>query len=206
MQQPSQYRAAKRDELIRIARALFNKEGFDAVSIDEIMAGVGLTRGGFYSYFTSKGELYSLAVAGGLANRATTTDTFKVVDPGRRVISAYLSEERSRNGEECWPLLSLPSPVTRHDDSVKRVFEKVFAGMVEMFEQTFEHPQRAHRDRAIVISSLCVGALALARALDGSRLASEVRKAALRQALELGGWTSDGRPSTRPHHRGQSTR
>jgi AcrR family transcriptional regulator len=59
MQQPSQYRAGKRDELIRIARALFNREGFDAVSIDEIMAGVGLTRGGFYSYFASKGELYS---------------------------------------------------------------------------------------------------------------------------------------------------
>jgi TetR/AcrR family transcriptional regulator, transcriptional repressor for nem operon len=180
--------------------------GVDAVSIDEIMAGVGLTRGGFYSYFASKGELYSLAVGSGLADGTTTTVTFKVVDLAQRVISAYLSEERSRTGAVCWPLLSLPSPVTRHDDPVKCVFERVFAGMVEMFEQTLEHAQRADRDRALVISSVCVGALALARALDGSRLASEVRKTALRQALELGGWTSDRRHSMRSQHRGQSTK
>jgi AcrR family transcriptional regulator len=36
--------------------------GFDTVSIDDVMADAGLTRGSFYRYFESKGDLYSEAV------------------------------------------------------------------------------------------------------------------------------------------------
>jgi len=62
MPYPREHRDAKKQQLIRTARTLFNRKGFEAVSIDEIMSNAGLTRGGFYSYFKSKGELYALAV------------------------------------------------------------------------------------------------------------------------------------------------
>ena len=44
---------------IRSARKLFNRLGFDRVSIDAIMADAGLTRGAFYSYFNTKSDLYA---------------------------------------------------------------------------------------------------------------------------------------------------
>lgn len=57
------YPAGHRDEIkgkiIHSARRLFNRSGFDNVSVDQIMAGAGLTRGGFYSYFESKSDLYA---------------------------------------------------------------------------------------------------------------------------------------------------
>src|SRR5271155_5759459 len=41
------------------ARRLFNRNGVESVSVDSIMADAGLTRGGFYSYFDSKSDLYA---------------------------------------------------------------------------------------------------------------------------------------------------
>jgi len=42
---------------------LFNRHGFNAVSIDDVMAEAGLTRGNFYCHFTSKSDLYAQSVA-----------------------------------------------------------------------------------------------------------------------------------------------
>jgi hypothetical protein len=35
----------------------FNRHEFECASVDQMMAEAGLTRGGFYSYFRSKGDL-----------------------------------------------------------------------------------------------------------------------------------------------------
>ena len=58
MPYPPQHREQVRERIIQSAGKLFNHRGFIAVSIDEVMAAAGLTRGSFYSYFQSKGELY----------------------------------------------------------------------------------------------------------------------------------------------------
>ncbi|MDE2087841.1 MAG: TetR/AcrR family transcriptional regulator, partial [Xanthomonadaceae bacterium] len=42
--------------IVECARTLFNRKGFIEVSIDEIMASAGLTRGGFYNHFKTKEE------------------------------------------------------------------------------------------------------------------------------------------------------
>ena len=43
-----------RARIVECARKLFNRRGFVEVSIDEIMAEAGLTRGGFYNHFNNK--------------------------------------------------------------------------------------------------------------------------------------------------------
>jgi TetR/AcrR family transcriptional repressor of nem operon len=56
---PAGHRSAVRKRIIDSARHLFNRNGFESVSLERIMAGVGLTHGGFYSYFKSKSDLYA---------------------------------------------------------------------------------------------------------------------------------------------------
>jgi AcrR family transcriptional regulator len=56
---PASHRPEIRARIVQSARRLFNRHGFDSVSINRIMAGAGLTHGGFYSYFKSKNELYT---------------------------------------------------------------------------------------------------------------------------------------------------
>ena len=48
-----------RKKIIGSARKLFNRFGFDRVSINAIMKDAALTRGAFYGYFDSKSDLYA---------------------------------------------------------------------------------------------------------------------------------------------------
>ena len=59
MSYPAGHRAAVKKNIIDSARRLFNRHGFESVSLNQIMAGAGLTHGGFYSYFNSKSDLYA---------------------------------------------------------------------------------------------------------------------------------------------------
>lgn len=52
-----------RELVLHSAGRLFNRHGFNAVSIDDVMAEAGLTRGSFYCYFASKSDLYAQSVA-----------------------------------------------------------------------------------------------------------------------------------------------
>lgn len=58
----SEHKTRTRTRIVECARLMFNRKGFDQVSIDEIMKGAGLTRGGFYNHFSSKEDLYAEAV------------------------------------------------------------------------------------------------------------------------------------------------
>jgi hypothetical protein len=58
----SAYLQAAENEAIRRGHRLFNRFGFEQVSIDQIMSHAGLTRGGFYNHFDSKAQLYAAAV------------------------------------------------------------------------------------------------------------------------------------------------
>jgi TetR/AcrR family transcriptional regulator, transcriptional repressor for nem operon len=62
MPYPSEHKTETRTRILDSARRLFNRNGLTEISIDDIMAGAGLTRGGFYSHFGSKEELYAEAI------------------------------------------------------------------------------------------------------------------------------------------------
>ena len=49
MPYPVEHRHLTKERILRSARRLFNRHGFDAVSIDDVMADAGLTRGSFWS-------------------------------------------------------------------------------------------------------------------------------------------------------------
>jgi AcrR family transcriptional regulator len=72
------HREQVRQRIIQSALLLFNRHGFAAASIDDIMAGAGMTRGGFYSYFRSKSELYAEAIS------CFATASWKTLRPRRR--------------------------------------------------------------------------------------------------------------------------
>ena len=59
MPYPANHRIEVREKIIQSARRLFNRYGFDNVSLQQIMSGAALTHGGFYNYFDSKSDLYA---------------------------------------------------------------------------------------------------------------------------------------------------
>src|SRR6202051_1499549 len=184
------HREQVRLKIIHSALQLFNRHGFSAASIDDIMAGAGMTRGGFYSYFQSKGVLYSEGIScfvGGKLEGIAAVD--KASDRAARILRDYLSGQHYDEVETSCPLIGLPNDISRRDQSVREAQESALRMMIETFEQGMTAAAEPARQRALALTSLCIGGMVLARAIEDRSLADELRGAAMAIALKLGHWT-----------------
>src|SRR5277367_6375451 len=156
------HRPQVRQKIVQSARRLFNRHGFDNVSITQIMAGAGLTHGGFYGYFRGKSDLYA-EVLGCFFTDPNWKNRWKGVevdlasaDVGPQVIRAYLSRQHFEDVENSCPMAALPSYVARSGKKTKRAFETVFKAMVALLERGMLNGGRARSGTAEAIAALCV--------------------------------------------------
>jgi AcrR family transcriptional regulator len=176
------------------ARKLFNRLGFDAVTIEQIMAEAGLTHGGFYRYFESKSDLYAEVLQCFFTDpnwnqgwEGVSVDR-EAADIGPQIVRAYLSSQHLEQIENACPMIALPSDVARSGPRAKRAYQAVFEAMIGMLQRGASKPQKPDRASALAIAALCVGGMVIARASEDRSLADELRSAAAAEALRLGGW------------------
>ena len=203
MPYPSGHRDETKGKIIQSARKLFNRHGFESVSLDQIMSGAGLTRGGFYNYFESKSELY-VQVLGCFFTDPEWESCWEGVevdlsskDVGPQVVRAYLSRQHFEDIENSCPMIALPTDVTRSDETAKQAFETVFSAMVSVLERSLKQGDDSRCTRAQAIAALCVGGMVVARAFENRPHADKLRDACMSVALELGGWDASAPSSTK---------
>src|SRR5882724_10335759 len=120
MPYPPQHREQVRDRIIQNARKLFTARGFAAVSIDNVMASAGLTRGSFYSYFQSKSELYSEMIDRFVSEIREDPDFARHARPhAASVLRAHLTHRDANDAEANCPLMALYSELSQADPTVK---------------------------------------------------------------------------------------
>src|SRR5262249_20668842 len=161
---PVGHRAQVRHKIVRSAQALFNRHGFDAVSIDDVMARAGLTRGGFYSYFKTKEDLYAEAVVLAVTDHplqrwGDPSVGLPAREAAQQIVKVYLSGRHFDDLEASCPMVALPSDVSRSSLKVRRAFEEVFKGMVAVIERGLDRHRRGARDRALAMAALSVGGM-----------------------------------------------
>ncbi|MGA9798037.1 MAG: TetR/AcrR family transcriptional regulator [Terriglobales bacterium] len=194
MPYPPGHRAETKKNIIDSARRLFNRYGFENVSISHIMAGAELTHGGFYTYFKSKSDLYAEVL-----NCFFTDPEWKncwegvhvdlsSTDVGAQVVAAYLSRQHFEDVENSCPMVALPTDVARSGVVARRAFETVFRAMVSVLERSLPDKKRQCRATAQVIAALSIGGMVVARTLVDRAHADELRSSCLAIALQLGGW------------------
>jgi TetR/AcrR family transcriptional regulator, transcriptional repressor for nem operon len=193
------HRTEVKVKIIQSARRLFNRHGFDNVSLTQIMAGAGLTHGGFYSYFKSKSDLYT-EVLGCFFTDPNWKSCWEGVevdlssaDVGPQVVRAYLSRQHFEDVENSCPMVALPTDVSRSSARAKRAFETVFQAMVSVLERSSIENGPSRRARAQATAALCVGGMVVARALVNRAHADELREACMSVALTLGGWQKESK-------------
>lgn len=181
-----------RARIVECARILFNRHGFEGVSIDMVMAEARLTRGGFYHHFESKDELFAAAVSSFLMGRGAKWRTAAGVDPANpapemaaQMIAGYLSPEHLGDLDGQCPMIALPSDIARGDGRVRAAYQTLLTAMVGLFQSSLEGETDDARRRALVLAALCVGGMVLARTLPESELAEEIRDAAHDEARRL---------------------
>src|SRR5215470_14841390 len=162
MPYPAGHRVAVRRRIVDSARRLFNRYGFDNVSIGQIMANANLTHGGFYSYFKSKSDLYA-EVLGCFFTDPNWKNCWEGVhvdltstDVGRQVVRAYLSRQHFENVENSCPMVALPTDVARSGAKAKQAFEQVFRAMVGVLERSLAERNGTRRKKAQAIAALCI--------------------------------------------------
>ncbi len=145
MAYPAGHRDEVKKKIVASARRLFNRHGFENVSVDLIMSGAGLTRGGFYSYFESKSELYAEVLGCFFTDpewkncwEGVEVD-LKSAEVGPQVVRAYLSRQHFEDVENSCPMVALPGDVTRSGKPAKQAFEAVFKAMVSVLERSLHH-------------------------------------------------------------------
>ena len=194
----SEHKSRTRSKIVDSARKLFNRHGFEQVSIDRIMSEAGLTRGGFYNHFGSKDELYAAAVTSftecnPFRPRASHTDSPQQL--ARMLINLYLSDEVLADVESHCPLYALPGDVARAGLSPQKAYTQLIRNLTRVYAMALS-AEPDGGERAQVIVSLCVGGMVLARTTDDAALSASLRESARRQALALLAGGADVRGQT----------
>ena len=164
--------AQNRERTVEAAAKLFRERGVDHVSVQDIMAAVGLTHGGFYRQFESKEALLPEAARfayDGMAARLTDLDTSAADHAAAQdqFIQNYLSAaHRDRPGKGC-PTAGLIQDIAHAGSADTR---DLLADGVSVLGGWLDQPGRD----GLVTACTLIGALLVSRAAKGSPLSDQV--------------------------------
>jgi TetR/AcrR family transcriptional repressor of nem operon len=187
-----EHKARTRERIVMAARQLFNRHGFQSVSIDQIMARAQLTRGGFYHHFPSKDALYaeavhSFATCSPFAIRLARSKTPRPEPKrlARLLIEMYLADEVLEDVDQQCPLYALPSDVARAGLAPQQAYTDVIRSMAAVYRNAIPAGTPDAEQRVQLIVTLCVGGMVLARTTSDPELRASFRAHARGQALAL---------------------
>jgi TetR/AcrR family transcriptional regulator, transcriptional repressor for nem operon len=182
-----EHKQATRQRIIEAAGGRLKRDGIDGSGIARLMADARLTNGAFYAHFESKEDLVATAVAEQLREQR---ESFSAQPPGRagleQIVRAYLSvEHRDNLGGGC-PSAALLDEIARSTDAIKRAYTDGQLAVIDDVAARLgsDDPNWA-RMKTLSVFGLMVGALQFSRALADRRLADDVLKHAIQDALAL---------------------
>ncbi|MGF7053252.1 TetR/AcrR family transcriptional repressor of nem operon [Bosea sp. OAE752] len=164
--------------MIETASRLFREHGFDGIGLKDLMAGAGLTQGGFYKQFASKDELTALASRRAIASSAerwSSAAASRPDDPLSAVAEFYLSPEHVAERAEGCAFVALASDAARQGPEVKAEFE---AGIRANLDMIASLSGEENSDALLAKLSMMVGAVLLSRTVNDETLARRILNAA----------------------------
>ncbi len=167
---PAEQKAETRERILATAARSFREHGSELNGIGHVMKELGLTKGGFYRHFDSKGDLFAAAVARAFEEQSNRLVAVAKTAPKgtelRTVIEQYLSAKHlSAPGAGC-PLAALGAEFARQPFKVrKRIHRSMSAYAERMLPWIPGATVEEKRGRAFILFSGMAGALVAARAI-----------------------------------------
>jgi TetR/AcrR family transcriptional regulator, transcriptional repressor for nem operon len=177
---------SNRVTITQTAARLFREQGIQGISVSDLMGAAGLTHGGFYGHFESKGALAAeacrLAFQNSIERWEKRLNECASPDAAKAALAeGYLSaKSRDNPGISC-PASSLATDIARQDlnAAVRAEFASGVEALVEILA-SLQHTGNPAGDRNEGLTDLAtmVGAQVLARATSGLKFSDEVLLAA----------------------------
>jgi TetR/AcrR family transcriptional repressor of nem operon len=182
----SREKAAEHHErIIDAAGALFRAKGFGGIGVADIMKAADLTHGGFYGHFTSKDDLIAQASRRTMARAATNWTKLVEAMPDKRyaaLLKHYLSPRHRDDPSQGCAFAALGNDAARSGKFVRKAFAEGLAPLLDILAQSIPgRSKTARRRKAVAAMATLVGALTLARAVEGTPLSDELLDAAHRE-------------------------
>ncbi len=166
------HKEQSKDRILASAAMLFTHHGFEKISIDQVMKKAELTRGAFYSHFSSKSDLYAQAIskAAKVAYKRKPVDCpINMKDFAQYYLS---SQHRDDELKQACPLAFLVSDISQQDSQVKATYTKTLQAFITQAESL-----TVDREKALQSVVLMIGGLALSRALNDKDFSDELLEA-----------------------------
>ncbi len=161
--------AENRQKILDAASRLFRAEGFDAVTVVDVMKAAGLTHGGFYGYFKSKDDLIAQTLTY-LTAQGARADTDLA-----RYAASYLSPAHRDDVAGGCPIAALGAETVRQTPEARAALAEGLRNRIEGFAASAPLTEAAIVRRAAIGSyAAMVGAVILARLAQDPTLADEV--------------------------------
>ena len=172
------------ERIVRTAAQAIRKNGYDGVSVADIMKEAGLTHGGFYAHFPSREALVVEALEHAVGETGAQLAQLMDAAPAGEAIAAlaerYLGDAHARTPETGCAIAALGSDTPRQPAEVRAVLTRHVERMIDLIQRSLPADVRG-REReaqAMAIMSALVGALLIARAVDDRALGAAFRAAA----------------------------
>ncbi len=178
---------ATHQRIVEVASREFRKGGIAASGLAGIMQEADLTIGAFYPNFASKAELVTETLAYTLDLQLIKMK--EVIEKGGGLeagIRSYLNKDHLTNPQRGCPSAALLPEIARQEKETRSAYKNGLLPFIAMLaEHLHDDDAKVSKNRALVLFSLLVGTLQIARAIPDPALAESILKNGIEAALNF---------------------
>ncbi|MBS3668619.1 MULTISPECIES: TetR/AcrR family transcriptional regulator [Halomonadaceae] len=196
MPYPKSHKSKTKERILASATELFSRNGFQKVSIGQIMKLAKMTHGAFYAHFASKEALYNESVRLTIDNSraARLVKGPLSLQHLTELVANYCNLQELEAKHKPGPEAVLFNEIGSEKAEIRTLFEASYMSMKKMLETRlialsklkqlpFANDRQAIADKSRVILASLVGAVAIAKSLPGEVERKQVLVATQRQIL-----------------------
>ena len=196
MPYPKSHKSKTKERILASATELFSRNGFQKVSIGQIMKLAKMTHGAFYAHFASKEALYNESVRLTIDNSraARLVKGPLSLQHLTELVANYCNLQELEAKHRPGPEAVLFNEIGSEKAEIRTLFEASYMSMKKMLETRlialsklkqlpFADDRKAIADKSRVILASLVGAVAIAKSLPGEVERKQVLIATQRQIL-----------------------
>jgi TetR/AcrR family transcriptional repressor of nem operon len=182
-----EHKEATRQRIIDAAGRRFKKDGIDGSGVSTLMTDAGLTNGAFYAHFESKDDLVATVVGDQLRRQASEFSKLPAGRAGLEVfVREYLSRAHRDHPDAGCPSAALLDEVGRSTPATKKAYTSGAKAILdEICARLAPEDAESGRRTALLLFTMLVGSMQLARALSDRKLSNAVLEEGIHSALAL---------------------
>jgi len=175
------------ERILKGAGRLFRAEGYEGVSLDDVMQAAGLTRGAFYAHFKSKADLFREVVRAErpmlrMLRERPGPDADALWDQMLALVAGYLDPKNLEAVYAGCTAAALTGDAARAPEPVRAAYEAAFADMLDEIARSQEGADRQLLAAALTLAS---GAVNTAASCADAAARRQVLAAAWKGVSEL---------------------